>query len=231
MSNLHTPAVGHGLLAIGFKEQRSGLFMPIAYSLLPIARLLIPVQPPRGGPAYVSDGMYHIGWDKDFFPGLGPERPPLHFQFQLSFNDHQEFIYGMNIILPYLTRRINPQVAGETAGEPELLNLSAIYRHLRTRSMWRHRSPLIIHRIPMRNTKDTSRLIPSFLYSFSAAKTSLCTEAKAEDAEISFRKTSRPYGSLSKTTSQTLCWRGGLSDFFFIGSPTHNRKQAPTGTR
>jgi hypothetical protein len=59
--------------------------------------------------------MVDVGGDEHLFAWLGPERPALHLQFQFSFHNHHEFIDGMDIILPYLPRRINPKVATEPA--------------------------------------------------------------------------------------------------------------------
>jgi hypothetical protein len=64
--------------------------------------------------------------NEHFFTLLWSEPPAVHLQFQVAFHDHQEFIGRMDIVFPYLPRRVNPEPATEPAGVPIPFNFPLV---------------------------------------------------------------------------------------------------------
>lgn len=59
--------------------------------------------------------MNGTGWNKDFFTDNRLQDFATDFKLHFSFQHHHQFIDGMGVVFPDLTRWVSPDIATETA--------------------------------------------------------------------------------------------------------------------
>jgi hypothetical protein len=69
----------------------------------------------------------HARRDHKFFAGGRPKHLAVNFEFDLTVENHHDFIDGVSIIIPCLTWRVGPDVAPKSARLPVLANGIDVY--------------------------------------------------------------------------------------------------------
>lgn len=69
---------------------------------------LVTVQPMSRSVSDIAYGVPRIGGNKNFLVGFGSQSLAVHFNFDAAVDQDEHFIHRMDVILPYLTRRVGP---------------------------------------------------------------------------------------------------------------------------
>jgi len=78
----------------------------------------VAVEPSRRGCSPVTDTVPGLGGNQKFFAHSGMMDPAGDLEFHIAIKDHHQLVHLMDIVFPYLARRIGPHLAAKAAGPP-----------------------------------------------------------------------------------------------------------------